>query len=285
MEGNMNSLIRNKLRRVYHVVSKVKLPSLVVVLGQACTLKCRDCANFSPYAGKNHLVYHVGGVCKNINNIVKICRYIDLLQLQGGEPFIYPYLDKVLDMVIKEDKIRHIDIATNGTVIPTKYIEYLCNDKITVRISNYKVVSKEQINNLCSFFDDNHINYYKYSFAEGDDKWAQCGNPDTIRENLDEIVEKRFEKCIFSHCLTLENGYIGKCSRCVHAADIQGFKPKDNDYVKADSKHLRRDLHRYRDYCTPENHYFMEACRYCYGTFYGEKVEPAIQLDKEIRKR
>ncbi len=259
--------------------SKVKLPFLVVSVGQACTLKCRDCANFSPYAKKGSLLYPCQDILSDLKRILDVCIYIDVVQVQGGEPFMYPELDKVLQLLISEKKVRNIHVATNGTVVPERLLDLLKDKKVMVRISNYKVVDISKIDKLCRVFDKNGITYEKYGFTKNDDKWIACGGPEMPKEQEDKIVADRFEKCLFNSCLTLENGYIGKCSRSIHAAIVQGFKPKQEDYIAVrECKNLRKELHKYNDKCIPKNKFFMEACRFCYGTFYGEEVEPAIQI-------
>lgn len=253
---------------------------LVISLGQACTLKCRDCANFSPYAKKENLFYPYKEIIYDLEQILKVCKYIDVVQVQGGEPFIYPNLNKILQFLILNKKVKSVHIATNGTVIPMSLLELLHSKKVVVRISNYKVVESSKIKKLCSILEDNKIVYTKYGFAENNDKWIACGQPDIAREDNDNIVVNRFEKCLFNHCLTLENGMIGKCSRCIHAAQVQKFTPKSSDYINLrNCKNLRKELHKYNDKKTSKNKFFMEACRFCYGTYYGQKVEPAIQLE------
>ena len=166
---------KQPLRILYHVVSKVKIPLLVVCVGQACTLKCRDCSNFSPYAKKERLLYPVNDVLEDLDNILSVSKYIDLLQIQGGEPLIYPSLENILHYVISNDKIKHVHIATNGTVIPYKHLELLKHEKITVRISNYKVVDQSEVDQLCRVLEDNNIKYSLYSFTGGDNRWILQG--------------------------------------------------------------------------------------------------------------
>ncbi len=279
--NKMKEKIMNIMRRGYHSISKVKLPFLVISLGQACTLKCRDCANFSPYAKKENLFYPYEKIIDDLNDILKICKCIDVVQVQGGEPFIYSDLDKILQFLILNKKVKNVHIATNGTIVPMGLFKLLRSEKVVVRISNYKVVESLKIENLCAILDDEKISYSRYGFIESDDKWTVCGQPDMTREDDNEIAASRFEKCLFNHCLTLENGVIGKCSRSIHAMEIQKFTPKSNDHIwLRECKDLRKELHRYIDKNVPQNKFFMEACRFCYGTFYGPKVEPAIQLGK-----
>lgn len=264
------------------MISKCKLPLLVVCLGQACTLKCKNCANFAPYSLKENLVYDVDKVKKDLSDILRVTKYIDVLQLQGGEPFCINTIGDILEFLLPVEKVKKIVIATNGTIIPKKYVGLLQSDKVEIRISNYNVVDEERIKELVEFLNENQIKHVFYDFSYGDAKWIDCGGIDIVREENTEKVKSIYEKCNFNHCLTLENGYIGKCSRCINAAMIQGFHPKSNDLIDLrNSKNLRLDIQNYKLKCVAEKGFFMEACRYCYGTFYGKQVNPAIQIEKK----
>lgn len=279
--NNLKSVIYRKLAGGVRFITRGRIPFLVVSVGQACTLKCKDCGNFSPYAEKENLAYACDKIISDLKLILKACTYIKVLQIQGGEPFIYPQLDRILHFLIDEKKVKNIQIATNGTIVPEKLFYLLRNKKIEVRISNYPVVDSIKICRLCEEFDKSNIKYSKYSFAGGSGEWTDCGSVGTPKETNDAIAADRFARCLFRGCLTLENGYIGKCSRCIHAAKVQGFTPKKGDYISVrESTNLKKELHRYREKSNTQNAFFMEACRYCYGSFYGKKIKPAVQLGK-----
>ena len=270
---------RDLLELALRCISGYSINFLVVVVGQRCSLKCRDCANFSPYAQKENMAYDVDSLISTLDKILGNIRKIRLLQIQGGEPFVYPYLGKLIDYLLLQEKIEQIVFATNGTVIPVKYLEKLSHPKISVRISNYPVVPKEKINSLCEVFDDSVIQYSVYNFVHGDSFWTKCGGIETPKEYDNGIVSDRYFRCGFKTCLTLENGILGKCSRAIHAKEMQKFTPKKNDYVSVTERHLKYKLIKYEFIQKINRRYFMEACRYCYGTELSEKVTPAIQLN------
>ncbi|GHU31251.1 hypothetical protein AGMMS50256_19440 [Betaproteobacteria bacterium] len=256
------------------------IPFLVVCMGQACSLKCRDCGNFSPYAPKDTRFYSTEQIIRDLQVLIKQCSAIEILQIQGGEPFLHPGLGDLLNYLIREEsRIHTIVVATNGAIPtpPQNVLEYLKDKKCFVRISNYKNVPRisRKIENTVTLFEKNHIRYGEFNFASGIAKWNRMGSHlDTYHEASDEIVKKRFNDCAFRGCLTLENSTLGYCSRSVIATRLQNFHPGADDYLQvSDSVDFRIRL---VDYVT--NRHYMECCRLCNGTA-GELILPAIQLN------
>ncbi|MCM1106442.1 MAG: 4Fe-4S cluster-binding domain-containing protein [Blautia sp.] len=248
---------------------------LVLITGQACSLKCKECANFSPYALPETLKYNVDDIISDLFKVLCSVKKIHLLQIQGGEPFIYPELDKILDFCVNEKRINHIHIATNGTIIPgDKLIPLLQSKKITMRISNYEAAFQgNHVKELSLWCTANNISFDVYNFEKGNGTW-DCLGKDVKREDRDLVVANRFKECAFKTCLTLENGWIGHCSRSIVAPGVQGFTPIKGDYidVRNDPK-LRRNL---RNYVKKAK--YMECCIYCYGTNTGIQVIAGEQL-------
>ncbi len=113
---------------------------LVLSVGQACNLKCRDCGNFSPILPIDTKFYDQSAVTNGLDIIAQNCERIRTLQIQGGEPFLYNQLVELLDFIGENEKFEWVQIATNGTICPDKRIlELIQKYGIEIRISNYDV--------------------------------------------------------------------------------------------------------------------------------------------------
>ena len=204
---------------------------------------------------------------KNVNRI-------KVLQIQGGEPFIYSDLIKLIKYFENNKKVQMIYIATNGTVIPNiEVIEELKNNKkFLVRISDYDL--NDIPKKLKSLLDNNGINNYYYKFSDGNGMWRDLGGSD-LKPVSDIEKERNFRNCAFRSCLTLENGEITYCSRATNSYKIQKFKRNKRDYFILKSKfNIKKELRYF-----VENRVAMEACRYCNGTEKAEVIKPAIQME------
>jgi len=209
------------------------IPFLVFISGQACTLKCKYCGNFSPYfslggGGDNnkYSFYDHKKICNDIKRITKRIS-ISKIQIQGGEFFLHKNAKEILVDINKNEKISEIVISTNGTIIPNKDILSLLsnNKKITIRISNYKCIGKEKIDALKEILTLHNINYWIFNFFGNDSKWIKFQGLSAYRLNESD-VESYYKNCPFKNCLTLENGYISRCSRAVIAHHAQKFSIK-----------------------------------------------------------
>lgn len=77
-------------------IGRMRIPFLVVSVGQACNYKCRDCGNLAPYSPEGFRRYDVNDIVQSLAIIFRHVHRLDCIQIQGGEPFLYTDLDKLL---------------------------------------------------------------------------------------------------------------------------------------------------------------------------------------------
>ena len=93
---------------------KLEVPFLVLSVGQACNLRCKNCANFAPYALPEMRKYPIESIISDFEALFKAVGKINSLQIQGGEPLIYQDLPKLVAYLATCPEIENIVIATNG---------------------------------------------------------------------------------------------------------------------------------------------------------------------------
>ncbi len=244
------------------------LPRLVVELGTCCTLKCKYCNNLMPYYKKP---YWVKTLCV-INDIEKILASVDgiiSLELIGGEPFIYPELEKVLEFVIAQEKIWEVELTTNATAIPKDIVlNTLRNPKVVVHVSDYSVVS-----NTDRFVDTLLKNGIRYVVLKDLD-WRDSGKP--IQNGKDEnYLRYVYAKCSSSKfCKTLLKGNIYACARSASLHDL-GYVSDTNGYV---------DIYSALDLKSALKKFFTDkdadfACDYCTITDEWRRVDAGEQIE------
>ncbi len=254
---------------------------LVVSVGQACNFKCKNCGTMAPYSPKEIKRYDCDDIIKSLENILKVVKKIRLLQIQGGEPFLYNDLEKLLRFVTSSGKIDRIEVATNGSVKPGDSLFSLMKEKnVGVRISDYKIVPVEA-ETLYKKCRDMGIKVKYYTFTSGKSKWYYKGLDEMEKDNNDKKCRDRFAACRNNGCLTLERSRLYYCSRAVNAGIIQHFTEKATDYclVDGDPDFAKR----LANYIVKKH--FMEACRYCHGTDDTYLCEPAEQMKGIERHR
>lgn len=283
------------------------MSSIVLIVGQNCTLKCKNCANFSPYLANKLPFYNAEEIIADLHAITNEAK-LEHLQVQGGEFFLHPQSEQILDSIISNDRILNVTIATNATIIPKDSILQKIKDskKIMIRMSNYGLVNEKTAKRLESKLKELEIPNMIYNFALNTSFWAKCGEPNMKKLSTKEMLYY-FNQCFFGkYCLTMENGFITRCSRATIAHLVQGFNLNKNDglflnigmkrefstYGNLDSinathgggvnsmleskipfsfKNLESFLKNYKP---------ITACYYCYGTA-GEQIIAGEQFSKK----
>jgi len=257
--------------------SGLVVPALTVIVGQACSLKCKHCANFSPFAPASAKHYPLEKLCDDLRVIFESVHWLEKVQVQGGEPFLYAELPELLDFIRGSGKTGILTVATNGTIVPKENVfQSMRRNHVRVRISSYPNVSKETVAQLTERLKECDLEIWDYEFASDDAMWYDMGGISAVpAEASDEAAQRRFLACPFHDCFTLENGKISRCGRAVMAEVLQGFTSRESDLLPVvPAEDFSTRLWKYLD--TPA---YMEACRHCYGTE-GGKVIPAQQLEK-----
>lgn len=214
------------MKRYVNVISNI-----VVIVGQNCTLKCKDCANFSPYLSQILPFYPAQEIIDDMQELIKEAQ-IAYLQFQGGEFFYHPDAQEILAFALASPRIHSICIATNATIIPKdSMLELLANPKVIVRISNYGDVNAKSATKLESILQARGVAVILRNTYRGAGLWSKCGDKDTKRLSQ-KSMQKVFASCTFAkECLTMENGFITRCSRGTIAHLMQGFRLSGGDGV------------------------------------------------------
>lgn len=93
--------VRNLYRKCkYNVVLRnlhpFNISYMVLCVGQACNYKCKNCGNFAPYAPAEFMRYKLEDIISWMKQILEAVDSIDVLQIQGGEPFAYSDLGRLI---------------------------------------------------------------------------------------------------------------------------------------------------------------------------------------------
>ena len=276
--------IKSVLRHPYYFTRRVmaksrivplSIPFMVVTLGQACTYKCVNCCNLAPHAPAEFMRYDVGDIIGWLEHVFANVDEVRSLQLEGGEAFLHPELGRLVKFIASSSKVRSVQIATNGSVIPSdSLLDIIKNCNVIVRVSNYEATPEKRAK-LLEVLAEKGIDHPLYRFVGSQNLWYDQGGKDFLPENSEQVVKKRFDWCLFRGCFSLERGQFAKCGRATNAPYIQGFASKKGDYlVLADypGNKLRNAI---IDYYYGLN--YMEACRYCWGTDSNRRIRAGLQ--------
>lgn len=248
---------------------------LVIITNYACTLKCKDCANFiyqiPPEINKQFV--EPGQLKEDLDKLSTVLR-TNRIQIQGGEATLHKELDKIIDIVKASGISENIQLVTNASQpLDNDLVAALKRNNANVRISNYEA-KKQNIFQWESVLRFNSIDYSLYKYAGGDNLWYDLGRYKMSRNVNDADVRKIFASCPFKVCWTIYDGQLTKCSRSSsgYLSGHHGFFHEDFVDIRQGHPYaLWDDLNRLL-----QNN-FMESCRYCNGVS-GKRIMPGIQF-------
>ena len=235
------------------------IPHLGVMATSFCNLKCKNCADLIPQRSNYH--YDIEDIKKDLQSIFDSNIRIEKILLIGGEILLYPDLDELLEFCISHDEyIGHIELTTNGTIMPNEKIwSLLVNPRVVLRVSGYspKVAPKRQ-----AIIEMAKSRKVKIEDLEGM-KWFDIGGVQN-RGRTPEQMKAIFTACSMRECVTLcKGGLIVYCSREEAALETELLPtPTEEEYVnvrKYSGVGLQEEL--VKSYARE----YITACNFCDG--------------------
>ncbi len=256
-----------------YVMNKVVLPYFEIVITTKCSLQCKDCGSIIPYYANPYNI-DLPEIEKDLKNLFEFIDEVRLFGVIGGETFLYPELDKVLNNLCSRKQVGSIRVFTNAVVKKTlsdTLVAQLKHPKVHISISNYGLPS------TYTFY--NYLKSEKFDVRMGPKmEWLDRGDM-TCRNRDKEELKRQFIACYMKTCKSILNGRFYYCPRSGHAHDLGLVETPQNDYVilSGDKESVRNKilyLYYGKDY--------LAACNFCdVGTEKCVPIPAASQLTPE----
>lgn len=239
--------------------NEINIPQITFCITSKCTLKCRDCGSLIPeFNSRTHINMSIDEFKFNLDKITTVANKIRRAVLLGGEPFIHPNLDEMINLICSKSNIDILEIMTNGTKIPNKKVLDVLkkyNTKVYVYISNYsenpalKTILKND--NLKRVLKEYSI---KIQMVETNGWLKEFGFGNKISNPKDSIF--KYNRCHCSHCTQIFNNKLYPCSKGSSAIELGLINVDDYVDLKK-SMDLQNDIINYfkKDY--------FKACETC----------------------
>lgn len=269
------------------------LPRVSLVITERCTLKCKLCAEYSPYFPKAAFT-PLEELEKAIDMLFLCTDAVGDFSISGGEPLLHKEIYQVIRHLWKyEKRINRILVLTNGTVLPSEedlaeLVDAGITGKLQFNISDYgnglsaKLAS---IVELCEKLGVKHrvITYHgKDLFCDG---WIDYGDH-TKKYFTEEEVKEHAEKCYFRKTVNTllhtfdGRSYMSRCGRSFWRKFIGVTSEETTDVVsfpyeitQGNMKKLKKDIERIA------NAAYSDSCAYCNGMCEdAPRFQPAEQL-------
>lgn len=240
---------------------KLVFPVATFAINQKCTLKCRHCGQYiNHYPPEERINFTFERIKTDIDRIFDAVDAIGYVSIIGGEPFLHPALNDIIDHVLAKPNFGVIGITTNGICdMKDKDIIKIRNRKTRLIFSDYTATLSENQRNL---FGKNvkKASEGGISFTVGKPLWS---TPASLRKlNLPEATKVAMKAGCNSinSCKTIQNGIYYPCSTTAgigshHLADYPC------DWVRIDDTHSALELREKIKHVDKQLHY--ESCDHC----------------------
>jgi organic radical activating enzyme len=253
----------------YEYLNKVHIFQSDVLVTERCNLNCSHCNMFIPhFEMPKHREIDI--IIKDIDSYFNIVDYVSVFHLVGGEPFLHPQIENVIQHIISNhiNKIDKFIITTNGGIAPkSSTIELLKNSNVILSVSNYSdklQKLKSKIERVIDTYKSNGIKHYVRNEIE----WYDFGDL-RVKKNLptDKLTE-HFDSCT-APFRGLNDGKFYYCHLNTGAVLTKLFPLDKNDYVEID-KVSKEDLLKFDLGYTDLG--YITFCDNCNGCNTGIKI-------------
>lgn len=243
------------------------VPYLELVVTERCSLKCKSCANLMQYyAHPQHIPLDT--VRAELSALLPKLSTIWVLQLLGGEPFLYADLPALLGELTAEKKIKRIQVVTNGTLLPKpEVLRAMAHRKVVVLISNYGPNSRK-LDTLPGVLSGAGVAYQLLNYSE----WMDYGGLEARHLSPETLVQS-FRECAAAECKTLLGGRMYACPRSAHMARL-GLLPLERDSlaIQGGDGDFKARLLRFYNVKT------IAACDHCNPVWDRRPIPPGEQV-------
>ena len=261
-------------------MKKIILPSISIMVTEACSLKCKLCLAFVPYY-KQHFHMNLQETKEVLNYLFQIVDQIDKLSITGGEPLLNPDLCAIVEEIFQySDKIsQEIILITNGTIkISDKIIDILkLNRKVKVIVNNYGELSTYAEENYMKLIQNN-INTTLYT-EDNRYGWIDCRNHE-LKHMTKEACQNQSSRCAFfqGKKYVINRGVLYTCTRAAYRIQENIIECMEDDFINLLEKNAGLDIMRAKleKLLKAET---TVSCAYCDGlTEQSVKYKAAEQL-------
>lgn len=248
------------------------LPRLNVVITSRCTLKCKNCSSLIGFYQKT-TDFDTGRILKAIDRIFSCVDLAYHVELLGGEPFLNKDFPIIAGHLLHTGKILHIDVITNGTLVPAeKDLEIFKDKRISVVIDDYGELSTK-MNALIKTLESLNVGYrINRHWA-----WADLGGFEERGSNPQQMTEL-FGKCNFNSCSELLDGRLYRCPRSSHGTNTGLVPEYKNDFIDVLDESLDRNSLKKNLKSFFYDKQFIYSCNHCDGNTVGSlTLSPAEQ--------
>ncbi|MBQ9021293.1 MAG: radical SAM protein [Eggerthellaceae bacterium] len=202
--------------------------SIDVCVTTRCNLACKGCGSLMPLYGHPEDV-DLETLLLSLDRFFSVVDRVFRVNVVGGEPFICPHMDRVIEFLNSRDEVIWTVVPSNGLVVPKnpRLFKALGNPKNHVRISHYEHFD-DRSKLLITKLREEGIDYSVKEFGDDTFLWYDFGDYENRGRNSAELANQ-YRSCEVEW-MSLYQGKLYPCPRAAHSIDL-GLQPAEGNYV------------------------------------------------------
>ena len=217
---------------------EIVIGSIDVCMTTRCNLRCKGCGSLMPmYSHPEDIDIEL--IIHSLERFFSVVDRIFRVNVIGGEPFLYPHMDQVIEFLNSRNEVVWVVIPTNGTAAPDnpRLYKALQKPKNHVRISHYEAFEKKS-GILLSRLVEEGIDHSIKSFGKNTYLWYDFGDY-ALRNRSPEELAKQYDNCEVEW-MSLFKGRLYPCPRAAHSIDL-GLQPDEGNSISISDDNMTLD--------------------------------------------
>ena len=272
-------------------MSKLVMERSGIIVTSYCNLNCALCSAYVPYYKQSHVP--IDKITVYLKKFFEIVSYVKRFTISGGEPLIYPELERVINECYKyETQIGDLQLITNGTIVPSKNVLFELEKfgcKANILVDNYGGTLSRKIDVINDVLGNTNV---RYVIRENNDKdshcsgWVDYGDLTQKKCEITEEIKQVYANCAQSQklkfCFSIWiDGSMHPCSQSRRCMELGSIPYNYREYVDLldESLTIEEQKNKIRDIYSSE---LLTACSFCNGmNDSSERFVPGVQLTSE----
>ena len=259
----------NMLRKVVHrkksasLADELNFNVMTFVINQKCSLKCKHCGQYmNSYHPTERINFPFERIRNDIDRFLDAVDVVGVISIIGGEAFLHPDFNKIVNHVLSKSNFGVISITTNGVCKMTRtQLAGLKNSRVKIFFSNYtgQLSPKQQelFEKNVALVKSNGIN-----FSIGVPIWSLPSRLDRKPYSVETMTDMKLGCGAIKMCMSVKNGKFFPCSAS-EPIHFLGLGDYSSDYVDISNTPSREELRRKIGSAIEQPYY--QSCAHCGG--------------------
>lgn len=237
----------------FHVVT--------LIVNQKCSLRCTHCGqHMNKYPAGRRVNFPLARIRDDIDKVFAAVDTIGVVSIIGGEAFLHPDINAIVEHVLGKRNFGAINVTTNGIYrIDPDRLDLFKNDRIKISFSDYtsslSSARKEIFRKNVAMVESKGIN-----FSVGVPIWSMPGSLRDHGHPVETLTAMKAGCGLIKMCMSVKNGKYYPCS-ATETVNCLGLADYPTDYVdvagSASPEELRERIG------SVLNRPYYESCRHC----------------------